>query len=409
MYHSTPSFLRKLTLPALATLFPLLLSAQKFEGLAQTPPMGWNSWNTFESAISESLVKETAQAMIANGMRDAGYTYIVLDDCWALRQRDAEGNLVADPEKFPSGMKALADHLHERGFKFGIYGDAGRKTCAGFPGSQGHEFQDARTWASWGVDYLKYDWCATGTRDPIEAYSTMRDALFAAGRPVVFSICEWGTARPWEWAQDIGHLWRISGDIYDCWDCEQEWSRGVKTILDLYHDLDPGVVGRDGMGGYAGPGAWNDLDMLEVGNAGLTLAESRSHFTLWAMVGSPLMAGNDVRVMSPEITAIMTNPEVIAINQDPEAVAAWRFRRVFDRYDIWIKPLKDGHWAVCLLNTSEESQEIRVEWERLARAIQGDFTVREIWSGQDLGSTEKDLTVQVASHDVALLYLTPEE
>ncbi|MDQ8205249.1 glycoside hydrolase family 27 protein [Pelagicoccus sp. SDUM812003] len=383
-------------------------SAQKFENLALTPPMGWNSWNTFESAIDEDLIKETAQAMIDSGMRDAGYVYIVIDDCWSLRERDAEGNLVADPEKFPSGMKALADYLHERGFKLGMYADAGKTTCAGYPGSQGHEYQDARTFAAWGVDYLKYDWCATGTRDPIEAYTTMRDALYAAGRPIVFSICEWGDNDPWLWAQDIGHLWRISGDIYDCWDCEQEWSRGFKVILDRYHELKPSVVGRDGLGVYSGPDGWNDLDMLEVGNPGLSVAESRSHFTLWALIGSPLMAGNDVRSMSPEITEILTHPDVIAINQDPDGVAAWRFGIVPGKHQTWIKPLSDGDWAVCVLNTSDQEQRIEIEWHRMERALSGEFEIHDVWNDVELGDTDTPLTAKIGSHDVLLMRLSPK-
>ncbi|MDQ8199835.1 glycoside hydrolase family 27 protein [Pelagicoccus enzymogenes] len=380
--------------------------AQKFEGLALTPPMGWNSWNTFESNINEQLVIDTAEEMKANGMLDAGYQYIVIDDTWSLRERDADGNLVADPEKFPSGIKALADKLHAMGFKFGIYGDAGKTTCAGYPGSQGHEYQDARTFAAWGVDYLKYDWCATGTRDAKEAYTTMRDALHAAGRPIVFSICEWGDNKPWEWAQDIGHLWRISGDIYDCWDCEFKWSRGFKVILDGYHNSKPSVVGRDGLGQYAGPGGWNDADMLEVGNPGLTLAESRSHFTLWAMISSPLMAGNDMRVATPEIIEILTNKEIIALNQDPDGVAGWRIFTAPDKYEIWVKPLHDGDWAVTVLNSSEETQDVTVEWHRMEQTFPDEYSIRDLWAGKDLGDTHEPLKATIASHDVLALRLS---
>ncbi|MEQ9823249.1 MAG: glycoside hydrolase family 27 protein [Puniceicoccaceae bacterium] len=383
-----------------------LLQAQKFEGLALTPPMGWNSWNTFESHINEQLVKDTAEAMIRTGMRDAGYVYIVLDDCWSLRERDPEGNLVADPEKFPSGMKALADYLHERGFKFGIYGCAGKTTCAGYPGSMGHEYQDARTFASWGVDYLKYDWCATGTRDAIEAYTTMRDALYQAGRPIVFSLCEWGTADPWLWGKQVGHLWRVSGDIYDCWDCEQEWSRGWKSILDLYHNKKPSSGGRDGLGQYSGPDGWNDLDMMEVGNAGLSTIESRSHFALWCMVASPLMAGNDLRIMSDEIAAILTDKEALAINQDPLGVPGWRYGIVPDKYEIWIRPLEGGDWAVCVLNDSDQDLDITLEWERLERHLSGHFEIFDIWDKQSLGTNEGALSKRVKSHDTWFMRLS---
>ncbi|MDQ8199836.1 glycoside hydrolase family 27 protein [Pelagicoccus enzymogenes] len=381
-------------------------TAQKFEGLALTPPMGWNSWNTFESNINEQLVLDTAEAMKANGLLDAGYEYIVIDDCWSMRERDADGNLVADPEKFPSGIKALADKLHAMGFKFGIYGDAGKTTCAGYPGSQGHEYQDARTFASWGVDYLKYDWCATGTRDAQEAYTTMRDALYAAGRPVVFSICEWGQNKPWLWAQDVGHLWRMSGDIYDCWDCEQEWSRGVKVILDRFHNLDPARAGYDGLGQFAGPGGWNDLDMLEVGNPGLTLAEARSHFTLWSILCSPLMAGNDMRSVTSEIVEILTNKDIIALNQDPDGVSGWRYRIEPGKYETFVKPLVGGDWAVVVLNTSDETQEVEVEWHRMDRAFSGRYEIRDLWAGKDLGDTDTNLKAKIGSHDVVALRLS---
>jgi len=381
------------------------LNAQKFEGLAMTPPMGWNSWNTFESHIDEQLVKDIADVMIQTGMRDAGYNYIVLDDCWSVRERDPDGNLVADPVKFPSGMKELADYLHERGFKFGIYGCAGKTTCAGYPGSMGHEYQDAKIWASWGIDYLKYDWCASGTRDAREAYTTMRDAIAAAGRPIVFSLCEWGTAKPWEWAKDVGHLWRVSGDIYDCWDCEQEWSRGWKSILDYYHELKPSSSGRDGLGQYAGPDHWNDLDMMEVGNEGLTLIESRSHFTLWCMVASPLMAGNDLRVMSKAIAGILTDKDALAINQDPLGVAGWRFGIIPDKYETWIRPLENGDWALCILNDSDETQDITIEWERLARHFSGNFEIFDIWDKKDLGKNDHDISKSVASHDTWFMRL----
>ena len=225
------------TLGLLLALFSPAL-AQKFTGLAPTPPMGWNTWNTFAANINETLVHETAEVLIASGMRDAGYTYIVLDDAWMAKQRDADGNLVPDPAKFPSGLKALGDFLHARGFKFGIYNCAGTETCGGYPGGRGHEYQDARLYASWGVDYLKYDWCNHGTADARETYKTMRDALHAAGRPIVFSLCEWGQNKPWEWAADVGHLWRTTGDITDCYDCQKEWSMGWKRILDAQVGLE---------------------------------------------------------------------------------------------------------------------------------------------------------------------------
>jgi alpha-galactosidase len=380
--------------------------AQKFEGLALTPPMGFNTWNTFAKDINEVLIKQTADAMIKNGMRDAGYNYIVLDDCWSLHERDANGNLVPDPAKFPSGMKALGDYLHDRGFKFGIYSCAGSKTCGGYPGSQGHEYQDARSFASWGVDYLKYDWCYTGTRDAREAYTTMRDALWTAKRPVVFSICEWGNSKPWEWAKDVGHLWRTTGDITDCYDCVQRWERGWKVIVDLQYSLvQPADGQNNGIGKYAGPGHWNDPDMLEVGNEGLTFAESRAHFSMWCMLAAPLMAGNDVRTMKPEILAILIDKEALAIDQDPAGKEGWRFRAEPGR-EIWMRELANGDWALALLNTGDKPADLTVEFGPMW-FIGGKCQIRDIWDKKDVGTTEKHFTKRLDAHDVALLRLKP--
>ena len=258
-------------------------------GLALTPPMGWNSWNKFACNVNEQIVRDTADAMVASGMRDAGYQYVVIDDCWH-GPRDANGFITADPQRFPSGIKALADYVHSRGLKFGIYSDAGRLTCGGRPGSQGHEYQDALTYARWGVDYLKYDWCSTGDRNAQEAYAVMADALRAERPDIVFSMCEWGTAKPWLWAKNTGNLWRTTGDIWDSFaskDKAHDWAHPVHDIVDLNEPLWP----------FAGPGHWNDADMLEVGNGGMTPAEYRSHFSLWAMMAAPLIAGNDIAHM----------------------------------------------------------------------------------------------------------------
>jgi alpha-galactosidase len=375
--------------------FPLPLMAQKFGRLAMTPPMGWNTWNTFGTNINEKLIKEMAEALISSGMREAGYKYIVLDDAWMAQKRDAEGNLVADPKKFPSGMKALGDYLHEKGFKFGIYNCAGNKTCAGYPGGRGHEYQDARTYASWGVDYLKYDWCNHGTADAKETYKTMRDALYAAGRPIVFSLCEWGSNKPWEWAADIGHLWRTTGDITDCFDCQEVYSMGWKVILESQVGLEK----------YAGPDHWNDPDMLEVGNPGLSLAESRAHFSLWCILAAPLMAGNDVRKMSDEVRDILTNKQVIAIDQDPLGKQGYRFIDHPGK-EIWVKELSNGNWAVCFLNDSDNPLQIRLKWEHLW-FLKGTYEVRDLWQKKDLGTTKDDFTGDIAPHDVILFRLAP--
>jgi len=232
--------------------------AQKFEGLAKTPPMGWNSWNKFGCDVNEDMIKQMADAMVSSGMKDAGYQYIVIDDCWQV-DRDKNGNIIPDPQRFKSGMKALADYVHSKGLKFGVYSDAGTNTCQGRPGGRGHEYQDALMYASWGVDYLKYDWCNTGKQDAEASYSTMRDALHAAGRPIVFSLCEWGSHEPWKWAGDVGNLWRTTGDIQDCFDCTVGWGgNGVVQIIDQNGKL--ARYAGPGHSGYAGSRErWNVL------------------------------------------------------------------------------------------------------------------------------------------------------
>ena len=266
-------------------------NAQKFAQLALTPPMGWNSWNKFACEVNEQIIRAAADAMVTNGMKDAGYQYINIDDCWQ-GARDAQGFIQADPAKFPSGIKALADYVHAKGLKLGIYSDVGYQTCGGHIASRGHEFQDALTYAQWGVDYLKYDWCNHDGLNAEGAYTTMRDALHAAGHPIVFSLCEWGDNKPWRWARDVGHLWRTTTDIFPAFDAVldhtnwQQW--GVLRILDAQKPL------REA----AGPGHWNDPDMLEVGN-GMSVNEDRAHFSLWCLLAAPLLSGNDLAHMSP--------------------------------------------------------------------------------------------------------------
>lgn len=368
---------------------------QKFEGLALTPPMGWNSWNTFGTQIHESLIKEVVEALIASGMRDGGYQYVVLDDGWEAMERDSLGNILPDPVRFPSGMKALADFIHSKGFKFGLHNCAGTKTCAGYPGGRGREFQDARTYASWGVDYLKYDWCYHGTANAQETYKTMRDALYGAGRPVVFSLCEWGNNQPWLWAKDIGHLWRTTGDITDCYNCQEVYSMGWKIILDSQVGLEQ----------YAGPDHWNDPDMLEVGNPGLTIAESRAHFSLWCILAAPLMAGNDVRNMRPEIRDILTNKEVIAIDQDPLGKQGFRFMQHPGK-EIWAKELSNGEWAVCFLNSGENDLHLRIQWNHLS-FLKGTYKIRDLWQKKDIGTTKERFVRSISPHDVVLVRLSP--
>ena len=356
--------------------------------------MGWNSWNKFGCDVSEKLVKEMADAMVTSEMKDAGYQYVVIDDCWQV-SRDGEGNIVPDPQRFPSGMKALADYVHSKGLKFGIYSDAGTATCQGRPGGRGYEFQDARQYAAWGVDYLKYDWCSHGTQEVKSSYSIMRDALKASGRPIVFSLCEWGEEVPWKWAADIGNLWRTTGDITDCWSCTGQYTRGVMQILDAQADLWE----------YAGPGHWNDPDMLEVGNPGLSMAESRAHFTLWAMLAAPLMAGNDARKMPGQVRDILASPEVIAIDQDALGKQGYRFMKHPGK-QIWVKELAGGDWAVCFFNDGDDTVQLRIDWTHLS-FLNGTYRVRDVWQKKDLGRSEGEFHAPLPSHDVVLLRLTP--
>ncbi|HMD60617.1 MAG TPA: glycoside hydrolase family 27 protein [Opitutaceae bacterium] len=375
---------------AIAALSAGAVQAQKPEGLAPTPPMGWNTWNTFGVNCSEILVKQTADAMIADGMRDAGYVYVVIDDAWSAKERDGADNLVADPAKFPGGMRALADYLHARGFRFGIYNCAGSRTCAGYPGGRGHEFQDARTYASWGVDYLKYDWCNRGTANAPETYRIMGDALRAAGRPIVFSICEWGESKPWLWGEPVAHLWRTTGDI------DPAYGR-MKEIVDAQAGLEK----------YAGPGHWNEPDMLEVGNKGLTLAESRAHFSLWCMLAAPLIAGNDVRRMTPEIKGILTNRGAIAIDQDPLGRQGFRYRAEKGA-EIWAKELSNKEWAVCVLNDGAAPAVLSVDWGGLTFLAEAYYKVTDVWASRQAGGNSSEpWTGAVDSHGVALLRLKP--
>lgn len=362
-------------------------------GLALTPPMGWNSWNKFACNNNEQTVRDTADAMVSSGMRDAGYQYVVIDDCWQT-SRDANGFIVADAQKFPSGIRALADYVHSKGLKFGIYSDAGRLTCGGRPGSEGHEFQDALTYARWGVDYLKYDWCNTGDRNAQEAYAVMAEALRQSGRPIVFSMCEWGTAKPWLWAQNTGNLWRTTGDISDDFAVKKkghDWEHPVTMIVDLNEPLWP----------FAGPGHWNDPDMLEVGNGGMTPAEYRSHFSLWAMMAAPLIAGNDIAHMDETTKSILENRDVIAIDQDALGVQGHRVWKDGDQ-EVWVKPLSGGARAVLLFNRGEAPATIRATADQLGWPGGIRAKVRDLWLHKQVGSWTGSISAQVEPHGVAM-------
>ena len=382
--------------------------AQKFENLALTPQMGWNSWNEFQGRVSEQLIREIADAMVTNGMKKAGYQYVNIDDLWQ-GERDANGNITADPARFPSGIKALADYVHSKGLKLGIYSDVGYKTCGGRPASRDHEFQDAKSYASWGVDYLKYDWCNhEGLKAP-EAYKKMSEALRAAGRPILFSLCEWGDNQPWLWAKDIGHSWRTTGDIWAKFDGtlnHGDWHQnGVVQILDMQVPLRT----------YSGPGHWNDPDMLEVGNGGMTDNENRAHFTLWCMLAAPLITGNDLRNMSKETTAILTDKDIIGLDQDKLGIEAFKYSAK-DGVEVWFKPLKHGAWGMCVLNRNTEPRTITFNWsdekvaddfsKRDAKFGTTTYHVKNLWTKQKLASTKTPLEAEVPGHDVLMLRLT---
>ena len=367
-------------------------------GVARTPPMGWNSWNKFACKdVNEAVVRAQADAMVSSGMKAAGYEFVVIDDCWQVG-RDAAGNILADPQKYPSGIKALADYVHSKGLKFGIYTDAGTKTCAKRPGSLGHEYQDARQYANWGVDYLKEDWCNTLPGQNSEAsYTLMRDALAATGRPIVFSICEWGSTKPWLWAGPIGNMWRATGDIQDCWDCKKKW--GGNGVLQILDQMDP-------IYSYAGPGHWNDADMLEVGNGGMTTAEYRAHFSMWALFSAPLIAGNDMAHMTPEISEILLNKDVIAVDQDPMGIQGHRVHKDGD-LEVWSKRLADGGRAVVLLNRGSKSATIAADWRDIGYPATLPAGVRDLWAHKDLARQSGSFSAEVPANAAVMVRITP--
>ena len=369
---------------------------QTFDQLAMTPQMGWNSWNKFQGRVSEQLIRETADAMATNGMKAAGYQYVNIDDTWEAMQRDAEGNILTDPTRFPSGIKALADYVHSKGLKLGIYSDAGTKTCAGRPGSLNHEEQDAKSYASWGVDYLKYDWCNTQGLQAPAAYKKMSDALRATGRPILFSLCEWGGSKPWTWAKGVGQSWRTTGDI----------RASFSSVLNILNS-------QAALRKYSGPGHWNDPDMLEVGN-GMSPSEDRAHFTMWCMLDAPLISGNDLRSMNPQTLKILTDKDVLALNQDPLGIQALKYSSNAG-VEIWFKPLAQDAWALCFLNRNTDPQKVAFNWnsEKVLDDISNrdasfttiTYRIRDLWQKQDLGTTKTPLSAEVQGHDVLLVRL----
>jgi alpha-galactosidase len=362
---------------------PIPLSA--WDSLAATPPMGWNTFNYFGCDYDQAVIQEIADAMVSSGMQAAGYEYVILDDCWMAPERDEDGNLQPDPDKFPNGMQAVADYAHARGLKFGLYLDRGTATCAGYPGSYGYESQDAALLAAWGVDYIKYDNCSDVGK-LIEDFTAMHDALQAAGRPIVFSMCTWGFPGTYFSDLDLVHLWRTTSDIQDTW----------SSMLKI-------MAANNSYASFAGPGHWNDPDMLEVGNGGMTQEEYRTHFTMWAFMAAPLIAGNDLRGMDPATLDILTAPEVIAIDQDPLGNQGKRLTRSGEDLQVWSKVLSGTDVrAAALLNLSEEAADITVSWSDLGLPA-GAAAVRDLWARLDLGTFAEGYTANVPAHGVVLI------
>ena len=381
-----------------AVLMSVTLHAQETR-LAATPPMGWNSWNYFAERVDDKDVRAAADALVSTGMRDAGYIYVNIDDTWEGK-RDTKGNIQTN-SKFPD-MKALADYVHSKGLKIGIYSSPGPKTCAGYEGSYGHEAQDAKTYAQWGIDYLKYDLCSfipevmekQARHDPQkadelmkQAYDKMHKALVASDRPIVFSLCQYGFDAPWQWAPSIGgNSWRTTGDI------SADYDR--ITLIGF---------SQAGLSTYAGPGHWNDPDMLEVGNGKLTQNENLTHMSLWVLLAAPLLAGNDLSHMKPQTLSILTNREAIAIDQDSLGVQGDRVTEI-GPVEIWAKPLMGGKKAIGLFNRGESALPIALKLSQVDFA--GGTAARDVWNAKDLGRLQSSYTVNVPSHGAALLVLS---
>eukprot|EP00891_Asterochloris_glomerata_P004554 jgi/Astpho2/4554/e_gw1.00067.147.1_t len=383
---------------SLALLISSLQAAHGLDnGLALKPQMAYNTWNCFGGDINEELVRTTADLVLDRGLAKAGYNYLVVDDAWSERQRNSDGRIESSKEKFPSGMKALGDYIHSKGLKFGMYSDAGSRTCLGYPGSRHNEELDAQTFADWGIDYLKYDNCWAPASDwVVDRFAAMRDALNKTGKPILYSLCEWGVADPWLWAPKVGNSWRTTGDI-------------SPTFESFLRCLDNTV----GLSRFAGPGGWNDPDMLEVGNNGLTLNEQRAHFALWALLKSPLIASADLRHISKEALTILLADEVIAVNQDDLGIAGdliWKQGPL----EAYAGPMAGGSRAAVLFNrhtigTQYPISNITVFWEDLGYPNDMEATVRDLYAKQDLGRFTGSFTAAVGIHDGLALRIIPKE
>ncbi|GER50886.1 alpha-galactosidase-like protein [Striga asiatica] len=372
---------------------------QLSDGLAKTPQMGWSSWNFFACDINEKVIKETADALVSTGLANLGYNYVNIDDCWSELVRDSkpsnvQGQLAAEAKTFPSGIKSLADYVHSKGLKLGIYSDAGAFTCQVRPGSLFHELDDAKLFASWGVDYLKYDNCFNLGLEPEKRYPPMRDALNATGRPIFYSLCEWGVHDPALWAGQVGHSWRTTDDINDSW-------ASMTTIADI----------NDKWASYAGPGGWNDPDMLEVGNGGMSYQEYRAHFSIWALMKAPLIIGCDVRNITSETLEILANEEVIAVNQDPLGVQG---RKVYSYgphscYQVWAGPLSSQRLAVVLWNRCLKTATITAKWAVLGLESSVRVSIKDLWKHEYVSKDSVALfSARVDGHACEMYIFTPE-
>ncbi|MBG6137660.1 NPCBM/NEW2 domain-containing protein [Longispora fulva] len=385
-----PMWLAAALVAAAGIAVPAQPAAALENGLARTPPMGFNNWNTTHctATFNEAMVKGVADTFVSAGLRDAGYRYVNIDDCWAEKTRDAAGNLVPQHTRFPHGIKAVADYVHAKGLKFGLYTSAGTKTCNGadgFPGGLDHEQQDANLFASWGVDYLKYDNCNNQGVDAQVRYKRMRDALQATGRPIAYSICEWGRSDPkvWTWGEPVGNLWRTTGDISDTW----------SSMIGKAH-------ANDDLARYAGPGHWNDPDMLEVGNGGMTDTEYRTHFSLWAVMAAPLLIGSDIRTASAATLAILTNTDVIAVDQDVLGAQATVVSSSAGLV-VYSKPLANGDRAVALLNETGASATVSTTAAAVGLGGASSYTLKDLWSKASRGTTGT-ISATVPSHGTVL-------
>ncbi|KAK7317025.1 hypothetical protein RJT34_00904 [Clitoria ternatea] len=394
-----PPFLQSYGEPIFRSNFHNIYDTSKYgvfqlsNGLAQTPQMGWNSWNFFACNINETVIKETADALVSTGLADLGYVYVNIDDCWSSVTRNLTGQLVPDRRTFPSGIKAIADYVHGKGLKLGIYSDAGIFTCQVRPGSIFHETDDADLFASWGVDYLKYDNCYNLAIPPKKRYPPMRDALNATGRKIFYSICEWGVEDPALWANKVGNSWRTTEDINDSW-------ASMTTIADL----------NDKWAAYAGPGGWNDPDMLEVGNGGMTYPEYRAHFSIWALAKAPLLIGCDVRNLTAETHEILSNKEVIAINQDPLGVQGRKVQvsGVDGCRQVWAGPLSENRLVVALWNRCSKVDTVTASWDALGLESGIRVSVRDLWQHKIVTKDAvSSFSARVDTHDCHLYIFTP--